>query len=77
MRVKVKALINFFDVDTNEQREKDKSIWVCEKERADFLLEHKAIEILEEPKATMVEVKISQETIDSLKSNKNKKSKKK
>ncbi len=56
MRVKVKALINFFDVDAKEQREKDKSIWTCEKERADYLLEHKAIEILEEPKKETIKI---------------------
>lgn len=56
MRVKVKALINFFDVDAKEQRVKDKSIWACEKERADYLLEHKAIEILEEPKKETIKI---------------------
>ena len=56
MRVKVKALINFFDVDANEQREADVSIWSCEKERADFLLEHNAIEILEEQKKETIKI---------------------
>lgn len=75
MRVKVKALINFFDVDTNEQRVKDKSIWTCEKERADYLLEHNAIEILEEPKKETI--KIEQEDVKIIAEAVNKTTKKK
>lgn len=64
MRVKVKALINFFDVDVKEQRVKDKSIWTCEKERADYLLEHKAVEIIEvEPDIKLTHGDIIEENI--------------
>ncbi len=60
MKVKVKALINFHDTEENVLREAEKSVWECTRERADFLLEHNAIEILEEPKveATKEEPKI-------------------
>lgn len=80
MRVKVKALINFFDVDAKEQRAKGKSIWICEKERADYLLEHKAIEILEEPKKETIklepdDIKVIADTVN--KTTKKKKTSKK
>jgi len=50
MKVKVRALINFDDVEEKAHRKANESEWICTKERADYLLEHKAIEILEEIK---------------------------
>lgn len=50
MKVKVKAIMNFNDVEENTQRVKDKSVWECSKERADYLVENNAVVILEEPK---------------------------
>lgn len=47
MKVKVKAIINFNDVEEKVLREKEKSVWTCDEERAKFLLEHNAIEIIE------------------------------
>lgn len=48
--VRVRALINFHDVEGKELRVANKSEWECERERAEFLKEHNAVEILEEPK---------------------------
>ena len=45
--MKVRAIINFNDVEENILREKGKSEWVCSEERANFLLEHNAVEIIE------------------------------
>lgn len=50
MKVKVKALINFNDLEENVKRVANKSEWICSKERAEFLLEHKAVEVLQEIK---------------------------
>ena len=48
--VRVRALINFDDVEMGRiKRIAHVSEWECSKERADYLLEHKAIEIIEEP----------------------------
>lgn len=61
MKVKVKALINFYDMESKEDKFKDLSqvnkdgtparesqnIWICSKERADYLVEHKAVEIID------------------------------
>ena len=59
MKFKVRALINFYDVEANELREAGKSEWECDGFRKDYLLEHKAVEILkeikEEPKKEVVE----------------------
>ncbi len=57
MKYKVKAIINFTDLEEKKRREAGKSVWICCKERADFLLEHKAIEVLEEIKEAAEEVK--------------------
>lgn len=57
MKYKVRALINFSDVEENEKRIAGKSEWVCSKQRADYLLEHKAIEVLEEIKEAKPEKK--------------------
>ena len=48
--MKVKALINFNDLEAKEKRIANESVWKCSKERAEFLLKHNAIEILEEEK---------------------------
>ena len=50
MKVKVKATMNFHDTESNVLRESEKSIWECSKERAEFLKEHNAVEILQEIK---------------------------
>ena len=48
--VRVRALINFDDVEIGRiKRIAHVSEWECSKERADYLLENKAIEIIEEP----------------------------
>lgn len=57
MKFKVRALINFHDVEANELREAGKSEWECDSFRKDYLLEHKAIEVLEEVKEKTIEVK--------------------
>lgn len=57
MKFKVKALINFNDLEENKERIANKSEWICSKERAEFLLEHKAIEIIEELKEKDIEPK--------------------
>lgn len=49
MKVKVKAISNFNDLE-EEQKRKIGDEWICSKERADFLKEHNAVEILEEEK---------------------------
>ena len=46
MKVKVKAIYNFNDLE-EEQKRKIGDEWICSKERADFLKEHNAVEILE------------------------------
>lgn len=55
MEVKVKAIINFKDLEEDKQRKAGKSEWVCSKERADFLVEHNAVEIIEELKKDVFE----------------------
>ena len=54
MKVRVRALINFNDTETNQFREANKSEWECSVERAEFLKEHNAIEVLTEIKPTSV-----------------------
>ncbi len=54
MMVKVKAIKNFNDLEENERRIAGKSEWECSKERADFLLEHKVIEVIEKIKETPI-----------------------
>lgn len=50
MKFKVKAIINFNDLEEGQHRIAGKSEWECSKERADYLLEHKAVEIVKEVK---------------------------
>jgi len=48
MKVKVRAKINFNDMDNDGVlREKDVSEWICDRERAEFLASKNAIEIIE------------------------------
>ncbi len=49
MKFKVKALINFNDLEENTHRNSG-DVFECSKTRCDYLLEHKAIEIVEEVK---------------------------
>ena len=56
MEFKVKSLINFNDLEANKKRVIGEE-WVCEEQRADYLLEHKAIEIIEEIKPKKEETK--------------------
>lgn len=44
--MRVRAKINFYDLEEKQQRVADKSVWECEEERGKFLLEHNAVEIL-------------------------------
>lgn len=78
MKVKVEAILDFYDMEDKEDKFKDLSgqnkdgtpkresqhIWVVDKERADYLMEHNAVKIIEvladEPKTkTGKEVKIT------------------
>lgn len=65
MKVKVKAIMNFNDLEENTQRVKDKSIWECSKERADYLVENNAVVILEEPKP-VIEKPIVEKKVEAL-----------
>ena len=72
MKVRVKAIINFSDTENGGVlRTAGESEWECSKERADFLLEHKAIEIVEEV------TKKEEIKIEKPKTNKKKKASKK
>lgn len=51
MKVKVKALINFKDIEANKDRVKGEE-FICTYERAEYLKDNNAIEILEEVKET-------------------------
>lgn len=59
MKVKVEAIMDFFDLEEKVQRINGESIWICSKERADCLVEHngaKILEIIEEkPEIKVVE----------------------
>ena len=46
MKFKVKALINFNDLEEGKHRKIGEK-FICTKERTDFLIEHKAVEIIE------------------------------
>ena len=79
--MKVKAIINFNDLDENKKRTIGDEFEVS-KERADFLLGHKAVEIVEEIKEAEVE-EIVEDAIEEVveeepkpKKKKNKKNKK-
>ena len=60
MKVKVKAVINFHDMEENKKRIVGEE-FIAEKERAEFLKEHKAVEILEEIKEEIVKEEIKEE----------------
>ena len=55
MKVKVRAIIDFDDIEDGLHRVAHKSEWICDKERADYLIENKAVEILEEIKPEVKE----------------------
>lgn len=59
MLVKVRALKSFEGILDVERKvyPKENDEWICEKERADYLLGHKVIEIVEEIKENKTEVK--------------------
>lgn len=59
MKAEVKAIRNFRDVETNDQRVANVSVWITSKERAEYLKDNGGVEILryiEEPKIN-VEIK--------------------
>lgn len=72
MKIKVRAIKNFTDLEEvdetgkNIRRIANKSEWICNKERSDYLLEHKAIEVVEEIKEEVPKVKV-EVNIDSKK----------
>ena len=63
MKFKVKALINFNDLEENTHRNSG-DVFECSKTRCDYLLEHKAIEIVEEIKEDKIEVKADNIKLD-------------
>ncbi|MBR1653684.1 MAG: glycosyltransferase [Clostridia bacterium] len=65
MKVRVKAMINFNDLEENKHRAVGE-VFECSKARCDYLLEHKAIEIVEEIKEETPKVKV-EVNIDSKK----------
>lgn len=65
MKFKVKALINFNDLEANKKRVVGEE-FECSKARCDYLLEHKAIEIIEEIKEEVPEVKNAEETMERI-----------
>ena len=60
--VKVKALIKFYDMEENVKREIGEE-FVCDKYRANYLKEHKAIEVVEELKAVTDKEKVKNEVV--------------
>lgn len=82
---KVKAIINFDDVQAGVKREAGKSEWKCSKERYLFLKEHNAVELIEIEKVELpkteelikvVEIK-EPETVKTVKTTSKKKTSKK
>lgn len=65
MKFKVKALINFNDLEANKRRVIDEE-FECSKARCDYLLEHNAIKIVEEIKKEVSEVKDVEEAIERI-----------
>lgn len=63
MKAKVKALINFSDIEENKKRVKDEE-WVCSLDRAEYLKDNKAVEILEEIKTETIPLKLK-ENVDT------------
>ena len=55
---KVKAKINFDDIEKGEKRIAGKSEWYCSKERYLYLLEHNAVELIEIEKVELPEAKV-------------------
>ena len=79
MKYKVKALINFNDMEENEHR-KIGDEFECSKARCDYLLEHKAIEVIEEPEVVSEIIYTKEETkpkVEIKKATKKKKTSKK
>ena len=79
MKVQVKSLINFNDVQDNKKRVIG-DIFECSKERADYLLEHNAIEIIAEIKEESSKeepVEEQKEIVEEIKPKKANKKKKK
>ena len=68
--MKVRAIINFNDLKENTRRQIG-DVFECDEERAKHLLEHKAVEIVEEP------IKIEKEDIEVIAETVNKTTKKK
>lgn len=60
--MKVRAIKSFNDLEANTHRNVD-DVFEVSKERAKFLLEHNAIEIIEEPKVETVEEEVIEEPI--------------
>lgn len=58
MKFKVRAIINFTDMEENEKRVAGKSEWVCDNERKEYLLQHNAIEVLETIEEPKIKAKI-------------------
>lgn len=59
--VKVKAIIKFTDLEENKQRQVG-DVFMCTKERADYLVEHNGVEIVEEEQPTEEVVSLEPET---------------
>jgi hypothetical protein len=65
MKFKVRALINFNDLEANKKRVVGEE-FECSKARCDYLLEHKAIKVVEEIKEEVPEVENVQEGIQRI-----------
>lgn len=48
--MKVRAIVNFNDLEEKVKRVAGKSEWECSEERAKFLIEHNAVEVIKEEK---------------------------
>ena len=69
--MKVRAIISFNDLEENKHRNIGDE-FECSKERADYLLKHNAIEIVEEQKEEKVEEEVKIEEPKKSKKKKNK-----
>ena len=65
MKVRVRATRNFNDVEGNQKRIAGKSEWECEEERAKFLVENNAVEIIGEVAKEELEVKKEEKPIEA------------
>lgn len=74
MKVMVKAKINFNDLEEKAYRKANESIWECSEERAEYLKEHNAVEILTKQKEE-VKKEIIEEVKEEQKSKTTKKKK--